>query len=347
MANERVSQLVDLLASDIQPDDVFLVTDMSQRESKKLEVGQLLLFIENSGSFFAYHSTISDTASYVLASNIVGTVATSLNASQSVSSSWADNAGSSSYASLANTASYSNFCVTSTTNAQTASFLQYTGTPNGTASFAINSQFSATATTALSLFYNGNPNGTASYAISASSTLLANNATNAASSVSSSFTTTASYAHHSDGATNSDTSSISISSSIATTASYVTQNVGPKYITPITVATSTNAIAWTKFTCPTNVIPIGTSVLIVDGNASNGGTNSPGFIEISPTSASVVTGIYYIVTGYRTGGSGDSCTFASQATVPCSSSNAGSSSFYYTFTQPSDGGCTLRLVGYY
>lgn len=346
MANERVSQLVDLLASDIQPDDVFLVTDMSQRESKKLEVGQLLLFIENSGSFFAYHSTISDTASYVLATNVVGTVATALNASQSVSSSWANNAGSSSYASLANTASYSNFCVTSTTNAQTASFLQYTGTPNGTASFAVNSQFSATATTALNLFYNGNPNGTASFAVSSSTTLLANNATNAAASVSSSFTTTASYSHQADGATNSDTSSISVSSSMAATASYVIQNVGPKFIfPPVTIKTTTAATSWSFFACPTSLVPIGTKVVILDAFASNGNTNAPGFVQIAPQSSQTSSG--YILIGYESGGSGDVCTYGGQGSFPMSSSNANSSSFYYIFTQPSDGGTTLRLIGYY
>ncbi len=346
MANERVSQLQDLFASDTQPNDLLLVTDVSQKESKRMEIGQLLSYIESSGSFFAYHSNTADTASYVKSTNVDGIVAEASLSTQSLSSSLADFAVSSSYAINSTTASYSQFCVVTQDTANSASYLIYSPT-NGTSSYSILSNNSNVASTALTLFYNGTPNGTASYAITSSFARSSSYATQSTHADTASLAVTTSYSYYTDTAWNASTASIAGTSSYADTASYISNAFyGPKFITPITIATTVVAIGWTKFNCPVQYIPIGTQVIIVDGWASNGSTNSPGYIQISQQASTTATAAY-IVTGYRTGGGGDSCTFGGQATGPCSSSTSNSSSFYYTFTQPSDGGAVLRLIGYY
>ena len=72
MANERVSQLNQLLESEIQANDVFLVTDTSQKESKKLQIVDVVTYVQTNGTFNAVHSSVADTASYIKASNIDG-----------------------------------------------------------------------------------------------------------------------------------------------------------------------------------------------------------------------------------------------------------------------------------
>lgn len=351
MPNERVSQLTELFAPEITTDDIFLVTDVSQRESKKLEVGQLLLFIESSGSFLAYHAVNADSASYVKASGIDGVIAFATNASQSISSSFTNTSQSSSYAVNSTSSSYSSFCVTSTSTSDTASFLKYTGVFNGSASYALKASIADSATQAINLFYNGTPNGTASYAITASNTLsssyaiTASNTLSSSTSISSSFSTLGYYSLYSG---TSSVASVAIQAATADTASYISsQAIGPKFITPYVIAsTSSAAIPWVKFNCPTQLIPIGTNVVIVDAFSSNTSVNSAGFVLVAKQAA-LTASAYYIVIGFETGGGGDACTFGGQATTPCSSSTSNSSSFYYTFTQPSDLGTTLRLIGYY
>ena len=207
--NEKVSSLLELFATDVESRDIFLVTDMSQRESKKLEVGQLLLFIENSGSFLAYDSFHAATASYILASGIDGVVAVAANASHSISSSWTSFGVSSSYA---NTSSFAFFASSSANNnADTASFLKYTGTPNGTASYSMNSLAADSSTTAYNLFYNGLPNGTASLAISASNVISSSYSVTSSNADSSSTSISASHAGWSS---YSDLSGVAVSSSV-------------------------------------------------------------------------------------------------------------------------------------
>jgi len=205
--NKRVSELLSLAATDIQSNDVFFVTDTSQRESKQLEVGQLLLFVENSGSFPAYKATLADTASYIDSSNIHGIVAVATISSQSISSSYAGTVISASHAIQSDTASYSAFCVTTMPSADTASFLKYTGTPNGTSSYSVKANSADSSTTTLNLFYSGLPNGTASYSM---------NGTSASYSIISSNSTSASHA------VSSDTSNYSISSGTSATANFAT-----------------------------------------------------------------------------------------------------------------------------
>jgi hypothetical protein len=289
--NERVSQLVQLLASEIQSNDVFLVTDTSQHQSKQLQVAQLLQYIESSGSFNAYHATVADTASYVQSTNIDGIVAEASLSTQSLSASNAAFAISSSLAQLALTASYSNFCVTSTVFSQTSSFLSYSGVPNGTASYAINAGIAATANTALNLFYNGTANGTASFAITASNAITASSAITASNAVSASFATSTPNANLASFAISASFASNTNIAYNANTASYVTQTSrGPFFISPVIIASSTNTVPWQIYDA-TPYVPSGTQVIILDAFASNGTTNTPGFVEISPASASVVSGI--------------------------------------------------------
>lgn len=342
--NEKVSQLLNLFASDIQSDDVFLVTDTSQRESKKLEIGELISFIENSGSFDAYHAIIADTSSYILSTNISGIIPLSTNSTQSISSSFSTLAYSSSHAIHADTSSYSDWCVITATDANTASYLTYSGVPNGTASYSIKSQLSDDATQAFNLYYDGNPNGTSSYAISSSMAISSSYAISSSLSQTASYSVTSSHSNESNHTINSDTASYC---DVALTASYVSNVVyGPKFITPIVIKSTTQSSSWAIYQCPTEFIPIGTNTVILDGWSKNSGTNASGFIEVSPNSASI-SSAYYVLLGYESSGGGDGCTYGGQGTFPCSSSASNSSSFYYTFTLAANGGTTLRLIGYY
>ena len=337
--NEKVSDLLVLYASDLQPNDILLATDMSARESKQLEVGQLLLFIESSGSFFAFDSAHANTASYISASNIDGIVAITANASHSISSSWSYQSLSSSHALNSNSASYSLLCVV--TDSDTASFLNYTGTSNGTASNAVTSSYSIESLDALNLLYFGANNGTASYAISASSanaslySVTTTNADTSSISISSSY---------SDASLYSNSSGQSLTSSLSLTASYFA-GFGPKFINPVTVASSTTASAgfvtflWTGSQYN---IPVGIQAVILDGWAINNTTNTAGFLYIR----SSITGPSYVLTAYRSAGTGDSVASGGQGSFPILSYN-GTSSFQYNITQVSLGGATIRLIGYY
>ena len=192
MANERVSQLNELLAAELQTIDLFLITDMSLKESKKLELGQLILFLQNSASFNAVYAQHCISASYVPAIGVDGTVRSASNAvwtdnsghaltaDTCISASWADRSGHANSASWAPpptigaTASYA-LRTGYSDYAGTAYFLYYNGQPNGTASWAISSSYALTtgrvnqADTASYLLYQGFPNGTASYALNSNS----------------------------------------------------------------------------------------------------------------------------------------------------------------------------------
>lgn len=192
MANERVSQLNELLASELQTNDLFLITDMSVRESKKMELSSLILFLQNSASFNAVHAQDSVSASYVPGVGVDGIVRSASyavwannsghanNADQSISSSWADRSGHADSASwappavLGDTSSYS-LRSGYADNAGVAYFLFYNGQPNGTSSWAVSSSFALNtghvinADTASYLLYQGFSNGTASYALNVES----------------------------------------------------------------------------------------------------------------------------------------------------------------------------------
>jgi len=164
--NERVSQLVELSTAELSSHDLLLITDMSQKESKKLKLGQLLSYVEISGSFDIDHSTNADTASYILGSGVNGAVALATSASYSITSSYSSLSNSSSYAKTASIA-----LASVATNANTASYLLYSGSVNGTASYSLRSQITDFASSSFNLIYSGQPNGTASWAIKAVSSV--------------------------------------------------------------------------------------------------------------------------------------------------------------------------------
>lgn len=218
--NERVSQLVELFATDIQTDDILLATDTSQKESKKVEVGQLLLYFEKSGSYLSYNSVQAQTASYVSGGSIDGAANIAIIASSSVSASYASRSFSSSYAKTASWASFAETTLATSTNADTASFLKYTGIPNGTASYA-NSSFISYLSTSASylLFVPGVINGSASYAQTSSVSLSSSFSSQSISASYAPFTQvyqeSCSWASSSISSSYSDTSSTCVSSSFA------------------------------------------------------------------------------------------------------------------------------------
>jgi hypothetical protein len=164
--NKRVSQLVELTSEEIQPNDLFLIIDATARESKKIKASELDIWLHGSGSVVV----TAETASYILGTNVAGAVALAnyaYSASTALlanSASWSPFSISSSYAL---TASYALVASGSGGSSASSSYLIYVGSPNGTASYAIQSLTSFFSNTASYLSYFGGNNGTASYAISA------------------------------------------------------------------------------------------------------------------------------------------------------------------------------------
>lgn len=160
MANERVSQLLELYAGELASSDLFLITDMSQRESKKLPLSSLMEYIENSGSFIATDAATAETASYVAGVNVHGTVTSasysarsslSDSSSYSVKSSQTDSASHAAYASVAGALAGGIGTVVSSShalrtdwadNAAITSYLYYSGVNNGIASTALTASYS-------------------------------------------------------------------------------------------------------------------------------------------------------------------------------------------------------------
>jgi hypothetical protein len=162
--NKRVTQLVELTANDVVPNDLMLIIDINAKESKKIRVSELGTWLETSGSFYALRAIIADTASYISSSNIHGLIDSSSYSLFSLSSSYTQNASTLS-SSYSLTASYA---LNGGTMTDTASYLLYSGTVNGTASYAITASSANLSTNTLNLLYFGSDNGTASYAITAS-----------------------------------------------------------------------------------------------------------------------------------------------------------------------------------
>lgn len=196
------------------------------------------------------------------------------------------------------------------------------------ASASISSSYSNTSSAANSITFIPNLSNTASYIISSHIVGIVN---------SSSYALTASHSN---------------SSSYASTASYAlaSRYSGPTFISPISVitdATSGDSV-WTLFECPVEIIPIGTSTLILDGWASQYEQNDANFIRISPTDTPIGDTPILLACGGQGAGSGTTVQVGGQGTFPCASSLSTSSSFYYYSTQLSPlSKATIRVVGYY
>lgn len=170
MANKRLSELNELQAIEIQPDDLTLTTDVSALESKKLRFQTLKNWIlSDPGSITASYAYTSDSASYLIyiPGRENGTASYSISSSYALSASWADIAG---RALNVDTASYIegdnvDGDVENAINALTASHLLYQGFYNGSASYALTASYVENAITSSYIWYTGRPNGTASYAL--------------------------------------------------------------------------------------------------------------------------------------------------------------------------------------
>ncbi len=159
MANKRVSELAPIYASSLQPQDLLLLADVVNHESKKLTLSDLGSYINASGSFTGTAS-FATTASYAIAASTAVSATSATNAATASLSSQALNAIT---ASFAITSSFS-FTSISSSHADTASIASVTS-----ASFAQNSANASQASTASYLFFTpGVVNGTASFSITSS-----------------------------------------------------------------------------------------------------------------------------------------------------------------------------------
>lgn len=196
MANKRVSELLPINASELQTQDLLLLSDVSEHQSKRLQLGDISSYILSDGNLTASIYGTSSWASfavYALGAPLPVSV------SYASSSTWATNSETSSLAtdSLdALSSSYSlssSYILTASYAATTSVILSYsaaysdqsisssyltyvTGAPNGTASFSISSSYvtqsthSNTASFSVTASYSGTSSvsTTASYGVTAS-----------------------------------------------------------------------------------------------------------------------------------------------------------------------------------
>lgn len=166
MANKKISQLNTLTGVEVTSNDVFCIVDTSAIETKKITAAQLASFLSISGSVWAYHAIVADSASFIYGSNVYGAVGSATlttTSSFSLKAQTTIAATSASFASNAHTSSY----VPVQDQAKTASFLTYNpAESNGTASYAVAAYLSRLATSSSFLVYNvGVNNGTSSNAM--------------------------------------------------------------------------------------------------------------------------------------------------------------------------------------
>jgi len=321
MANEKVSQLVELTAGEIASEDVFMVGDMSAHESKKTTAAQLLLFVETSGSFAAATAVLANTASYILGSGVDGAVATASyvnTASYARRTGVADTAGSASYST---TASY---VASSGVSADTASFLKYSGIPNGTASYALVAGTSNTANYASNLI--GVAGGTSSYAMSGSF------------SISASWANTSSVANSASYALSARSASHALRADNALVADTVNSFPFPTFITPVTVYSGTAAVAWATFDCAAlaPAVPASATVVILDCAVFGYDSTNKGYIYIRKN----LGGSSYVLTTFCPSNA-DYSGNGGQGFFPMDTLT-----FQYTATESASEGITIRLIGY-
>lgn len=230
MANSRISQLQPIIASQLSGNDLFVISDVSGPQSKKLSLADLDEYLlsggQITGSFYgtasfalssisasyatnASNSTFALTASYALNGGTGGggTVSASF-ASASISSSYSLTA---SYA-LLNSVTSASYALNSR-NSNSASFVIYTGGNNGTVFNAINASTSSIALTTQTASYTltSNSSISASYALSSSYSTFSNNAG------------TASIANYAQ------TASVGIITVIQSSASWASQSLSASY----------------------------------------------------------------------------------------------------------------------
>ncbi len=201
MANKRVSELVSIAATELDVADLLLLSDVSEHESKKLQVKELSDFILSGGNL---SGTLYGTASYAKNAATASYVEM-ISASYASTASWALKINTASYALTALSASYSqrSFWATTASYALTSSV-----------ELVYSSAFSDYARTASYLRWTpGISNGTASYALTASHVIATQNST--------SYAATSSWAYNSISASRAISSANVDTASFTYTASYL------------------------------------------------------------------------------------------------------------------------------
>jgi len=207
MANKRVSELTQITSAELNSADLFLLSDVSAQESKKLTLADLNNYILTDGNLTG---SFYGTASWAQKNALTASFATVQTASYALTASFALNGGTGGNATSASWASQS----LSASYARTASFVSVANA--ATASFATSSQFASSASFVI---YTGGNNGTIANAITATTATTATTASYALTARSSSFATTASYSNSSSFAISSNLSNTSSISLYAQTAS--------------------------------------------------------------------------------------------------------------------------------
>ena len=214
MANKRLSELNELQAIEIQPDDLTLTTDVSVLESKKLRFQTLKNWVlSDPGSITASYAYNADSASYLIwvPWRTNGTASFAISSSYALSASWADVAGIALYTDTASYVDGDNVDgdVANAINALTASHLLYQGFYNGSASYALTASYVENANTSSYIWYTGVPNGTASYALKCE--------------CSGAYSDTASYLYY-NGSRPNGTASLALKAELVDSASYLIYN---------------------------------------------------------------------------------------------------------------------------
>lgn len=196
MANRRISELKELLNTQLATSDLLVVYDGSDVETKKITVDKLKSYLISQLTSSIYgtssYSNLTGTSSYLSYNGeFNGSASYAMTCSNVESSSYSDSSESSSYsdsASFTLSSSYgynSYYCVSASyaqvasaqytvssafaSSSATSSYLVYIpGINNGTASNALTSSWSANTKSSSFLIYTGKYNGTASNSLTSS-----------------------------------------------------------------------------------------------------------------------------------------------------------------------------------
>jgi hypothetical protein len=282
MANARASQLTELSAGEVVSTDVFIIVDTANHETKKITVGSVSSYLGVSGSLTAAYALLAGTASYVNASNVIGSIPSSSFSNKSLTSSISDTSISSLTSISSSYSQTASVIIGSIPTAVSAAFLIHSAT-NGTASWADNVVLATNSTNASNLIYTGAPNGTASVSI-ISMTLSVCIGTSATASylnppLSGPSVATSSYAIVANNAYNADLATIAVSAQNSDFAD--TASIADSASVAITAINATNADNSTTSDTATNAILAETASYVL---------NTSGNVAITPNGLYVLSG---------------------------------------------------------
>lgn len=266
MANEKVSQMVSLTAGEVAGNDLFMVVDLSAKESKKISISDVISYFEATGSFSA-HAVLADTASYILGSNVVGAIASASVSTTTISASHANNTDNSINAITASFA-LSGGSVSAGTTLFTGSTYQITSSVAVSSSYSVSSTFASSSIVAQNLQYTGVNNGTSSYSISSSNTITSSysfHSDTASISITSSFSP---FAVSSSNAITSSYSFISVSASLSNSASFATNAETSSYVSSFSSGL-TRALCWATWSSVSGKFAVSANTLYKSYNISS------------------------------------------------------------------------------